>query len=213
MRSAFSVQRQLGVLRFEFLSGVPILTLKRPTNAQSPKLSLTPNAELVEGKIKIGGKFIKSLDKFIKIGYQASEFDTQANEAMSYLLKNCFIVEEEKTKLDYSTFPLSRGEMTAPEKCTLTISENTVLVTWEYLANPWFSKGEDKLMVALHVEDDKKSYSQIQTNVAYREAGRASFPIPITDKEVHLWLFFHNSDNAVGESRKNISDSVYFRIQ
>ncbi len=181
----------------------------RPAHVKNPQTKAQTHHR---DKIKIGSKFLKTLDRFIKIGYQASEFDTQANEAMSYLIKNCFVLEEGKTKLDYSTFPVSRGEMTASEKCTLTKSENTALVTWEYLANPWFSKGEDKLMVALHVEDDEKSYSQMLTNVAYREAGHASFPIPITDKPVHLWLFFHNSDNAVGESRKNVSDAVYFRL-
>ncbi len=181
----------------------------RPAHVRNPK---TPAQTRHRDKIKIGSKFIKSLHSFIEKGYQATEFDTQKNEAMSYLIKNCFIEEDGKVRLDYAQVPISRGEMTPPEKSIISITDNTVHISWEYNRNPWFCKGEDKLMVAIHVEDNERSYSQMLNNVAYREAGSTSVPIPITDKPKHLWFFFQNSDNEIGESRKNVSDSVYFRL-
>ena len=181
----------------------------RPAHVRNPKTAAQTRHR---DKIRIGGKFLRTLSQFIQVGYQETSKDTKANEAMSYLVKNCFIEENGKAKLDYSKFPISRGEMMAPADCNMTITGNKAEITWEY-ERTWYSKADDKLMIAIHVEDGDSSYTQMLNNAAYREACRTEFPIPITEKPVHLWLFFHNSDNQVGESRRNISDSVYFRIQ
>lgn len=161
-------------------------------------------------KLKLSGRIIKALRKFIDIGFQATELDMPMNEARQYMIKNCFYIEQENTVLDYSKVLISRGELKAPEEATLSLDGNTANITWKVPVKGDYTKGDDKLMVAMFIDEGIDGVSQMLHNVALRSDGKCSVPVPIHTGPLHIWIFFSQPDYCAGESRKKVSDSVYF---
>lgn len=181
----------------------------KPAHVSNPK---TKSQTHHRNKIRMAGRLVKGLRKFIDIGYQATDFDMPMNEARQYMIRNCFSNNNEDTVLDYSKVMIARGELLRPEETTLTIVNNTARVTWKTPVKGDYTNGDDKVMIAMYSDEGYEPLTQMLSNAAYRKAGEVTVSLPIHNQPLHLWMFFYQPDYCAGENRKKISDSVYLSI-
>ncbi len=181
----------------------------KSANVKNPD---TPGQRNHRGKIKLSSRFIKSIHSFIKIGYQATNHDSPSNEARQFIIKNCFTNGFDMPVLNYNTIPISRGTIAAPEDCTLTLNGNLAHITWKKPEKVNNVIKNDKVMIAMFIDEGKEGVSQMLSNVAYRTDGEADLQIPVHTTPVHIWMFFYNPDFTAGEDKGKVSDSVYVGV-
>lgn len=163
-------------------------------------------------KMRKTARFVKNSIKVIRIGYQQASSDSASNEIRSFIMKNCFVKVpgEPLPVLDFSKIMVSRGLISPPRNTTFSTEGKMATITWENVKlNDELSKSFDKLVVVLYGESGILGYSNSFDDLAVRKEMTATFEIPKHTFPWHVWIFFSNSDNAVGESRRKISDSVY----
>lgn len=170
----------------------------------------TPQQLAHRAKMKLTAKMVRVCLRAIQIGYQASDKDSPSNEFRSFVMKNCFVTGDQLPYIDHSKVMLSRGCLVPPRKTALTFENSKATVTWE---NEKFD-GElldlnDKVMIVMYREDSQSVDSRFLHNTWSRSDKTVTFTIEKHNTPWHLWMFFHNAEKAVGESRKKISDSVY----
>lgn len=178
----------------------------KPAHMHNPK---TPKQQNHRAKIILSSRFIKSIHKFIKIGYQATSLDYPSNEARQYLIKNCFIETPAGMALNYPAILVSRGELKMPEDFNMTAEGSTAAITWKTPVKHDYTDGMDKVMIAMFMDEGEEGVTWLKESVAFRADGKATIEIPAHQLPIHAWMFFYNAENATGESRKKISDSVY----
>lgn len=196
----------LGHLIYYYRKGKKCIRTK-PAHVFNPK---TASQTHYRTKMSMAGKLIRNLRKFIDIGYQATEMDMPMNEARQYMLNNCFTKSADgATIMDYPKVIISRGEIAKPQETSLTIEGNTAHINWKTPVKGDYTDGDDKVMIAMFMDEGKDGLSQLLCNVAYRKDGSCTVPVPLSDEPVHMWMFFYNPDIAPGESRRKVSESVY----
>lgn len=195
----------LGPVIYYIRNGKKCMRLK-PVYVKNPK---TKGQTHHRNKIRMAGRLVKELRKFIDIGYQASDFDMPMNEARQYIIRNCFNNNIENTALDYSKVMIARGELAKPEETTVTIENNSAHITWKTPVKGDYTSGDDKVMIAIYSDEGSEPLNQMVSNAAYRKAGAVTVSLPIHDQPLHLWMFYYQPDYCAGESRKKVSDSVY----
>ncbi|HLO90394.1 MAG TPA: DUF6266 family protein [Lentimicrobium sp.] len=160
-------------------------------------------------KIRVASKFLKTINEFIKIGYQDTSLDYPANEARQYVIKNCFNQTPDGPVLDYEKVLISRGEIAKPEGYKLTVEKDLVHIDWQTSPNDNVRRNDDRVKVVMYYFTDNDEKSQLINTPARRKDGTVTLSIPVHSSPVQVWMFFHNAEEKVGESRKNISDSVW----
>jgi hypothetical protein len=195
----------LGPIIYYTRNGKKCMRMK-PAHVKNPK---TKGQTHHRNKIKLAGRLIRGLRKFIDIGYQATDSDMPMNEARQYIIRNCFNNDVENTVLDYSQVMIARGELAKPEETTFTIENNSARITWKTPVRGDNTKGDDKVMIAMYSDEGSEPLAQMLSNAAYRKDGVVTVSIPIHDQPLHYWMFFYQPDYCTGESRRKISDSVY----
>ncbi len=178
----------------------------KPAHVENPQ---TEGQTHHRNKIKQAGRFIRSLKKFINIGYQDTDHDMPMNEIRKHLIQTCFDKKTEGTVLDYSRVMISRGELMKPEETTLIIEADAAHITWKSLAKGNHTNDDDKVMIAVFVDEGGDGQSELISNVAYRRDGSCTIPLPVHTAPMHIWMFYYNPDLIYTESKKKISDSVY----
>lgn len=170
----------------------------------------TPVQQSHRGRIRLSGQFLKECKRIIKIGYQASTKNNYFNEANSYMYYNCFTMDGGKEYLDFSKVKISRGNIPAPEDCTIVSSGITLDIKWRPYNKYERAYKSDHAVVLLY---DSEGKSHQFTEAALRSDSSALIKIP-NDAiyPFHVWIFFHNPGFEVGESKDKISDSVYLGI-
>lgn len=173
----------------------------------------TPGQLAHREKMRLTANFVRKCIKAIRIGYQASDKDSASNEIRSFIMKNCFVQGAALPELDYSKILVSRGNLVPPRNTTLTVDASTATITWENIkgANESF-KLSDRIIVVLYSEKDLDGFSNIVDELGTRKDMKASFNFSKRSLPLHAWMFFTNSDMAVGESRQKISNSVYLGV-
>lgn len=162
------------------------------------------------GKIRQSGQFLKECKRIIKIGFQASDKNNYFNEANSYMYYNCFRREDSKDYLDFSKVKISRGNIPAPEDCSIVLSGNKLEIKWRPYNKYERAFKSDHAVVMLY---DSEGKSHNFTEAALRSDSSAQIEIPKNAiYPLHVWMFFHNPGFNVGESKDKISDSVYLGI-
>lgn len=179
----------------------------RPAHVYNPKTVAQTNHR---NKLKLASRFVKSLDKFIRIGYQAATVDNAGNEARQHLMKECFIVTDHGPVLDFSSVIIARGEIPAPEECSLVVEDKTARITWKPGKGDYWN--DVKVMVAMFIDEGKEGVSQLLSNVAYQKDGACTVPIPIHNEPLHIWMFFSNPDYCPNENRRKVSGSIYLGV-
>lgn len=198
----------LGPLIYYYRKGKKCIRTK-PPHVHNPQTAQQTNHRT---KISMAGKLIRNLRKFIDIGYQATDIDMPMNEARKFMLNNCFDLSAEgATVLDYSKVLISRGQISKPEVTGFNIEGNTARINWKTPLKGDYTDGDDKVMIAMFMDEGKEGLSQLLSNVAYRKDGSCTIPVPIHTEPLHAWIFFYNPDIAPGESRMKVSDSVYLK--
>lgn len=195
----------MGNIVHYMLKGKKVMRLK-PAHMTNPQTTAQTNHRT---KIILSSRFVKAMNNFIKIGYQATSLDYPSNEARQYLMKKCFAITEAGPLLEYHTVVLSRGEIRKPEDTEMSINDTSANVSWKKPVPGDYNDGSDKVMIAIFSEEGEFGTSWLLSNVALRMDGNAVLQIPVHTKPIHVWMFFHNAEKAVGESRKKVSDSVY----
>lgn len=175
-----------------------------PAHVSNPRSAAQTNQR---NKLGMSSRFLKSLNRFILTGYQATELDTPANEARQHLMRDCFDITDNGPVLDYSRISIARGLIPAPVDCTMTKTGNSTLISWTPMRG---SRSADiKVMIAMYIDEEKEGISQMLSNVAYQKDGSCNVPVPIHSKPVHVWMFFSNADLYPYEHIKKVSNSVY----
>lgn len=198
----------LGNLVHYRLKGKQVVRHK-PAHMTNPKTVGQRNHRM---KIKLASRFVKSIYNFIKIGYQATSLDNPSNEARQYLIKNCFIVTTDSISFDYPSVLISRGGIKKPEDFSMTFDGNTAHITWKRPVKGDYTDGADRVMITLFSDEGLEGLSWLLSNAVTRQDGSALITVPIHSKPVHIWMFYYNSEKAVGEDRKKVSDSVYLGV-
>lgn len=201
----FNPNGSIGRLVHYTLKGKPIIRIK-PAHMTNPR---TPAQEAHRMKLKLASRFIKSNKKFIEIGYQGTSLDYPHNEARQFLMKNCFVNTADSVMLDYSKVMISRGEIKKPEDCQMTVADNQLSITWKKPVKGDKTKGTDKAMVTMFMDDGSDGTSELIRGLASRSEGSITIPIPKHEAPVQVWMFFYNAEEEVGQSKKNVSDSVW----
>jgi hypothetical protein len=178
----------------------------KPAHVENPK---TEGQVHHRNKIKLAGRLIRSLKKFINIGYQDTDFDMPMNEIRKHLIQNCFDKTTEGTVLDYSRVKIARGELMKPEETTLTIDAGSAHITWNNDVKGHYSNNDDKVMIALFIDEGDDGQSVLLSNVATRRDGACNIPLPAHTAPMHIWMFYYNPDLIYTESKKKVSDSAY----
>jgi len=187
------------------LRGKNVMRLK-PGIKNNPRTAKQQNHR---AKIRESSKFIRSINSFIKIGYQATPLDYAANEARQFIIKNCFIETPDGVKLNFPSILVSRGELKKPENYSMTVDGTTATITWKKPEKRDYTDGTDKVLIALYSDTPPEGSSWLKISVAFRSDGTATIEIPAHELPIHAWMFFYNAEKATGESKKKISDSVY----
>ncbi len=181
----------------------------KPAHVRNPR---TEGQTQHRNKIKQAGRLIRALKKFINIGYQDTDFDMPMNEIRKHLIQTCFDNTTEGTVLDYSRVLISRGELMKPEETTLTIEADKAHILWKTPLKSQFSNDDDKVMIAVFVDEGDDGQSDLLSSVAFRRDGTCTIPVPAQTAPMHIWMFYYNPDLIYSESRKKISDSVYLSV-
>ncbi|MGE5457520.1 MAG: DUF6266 family protein [Methanococcaceae archaeon] len=179
----------------------------RPAHVYNPKTVGQTNHR---NKLKLSSRFVKALDKFIRTGYQAATVDNAGNEARQHLMKECFVITDQGPVIDFSSVIIARGEIPAPEECTISVDGNMGHITWKPgIGDRW---NYVKVMVAMFIDEGKEGNSQMLSNVAYQKDGSCNVPIPLHTQPVHIWIFFSNPDLCPNEDKGKVSGSVYLGV-
>jgi hypothetical protein len=160
-------------------------------------------------KIKLASRFTKEFYKFIQIGYQETTMDYPSNEARSYLMRNCFDLTPSGPKMLYPLVKISRGNIKKPENCVVSTTDDQMQISWKKPEKKDYTDPSDKVMVALLAEEEDALVSHQISTTAFRKDGSVTLDIPAHNNPLQVWMFFSNSDVAVGESKDKISDSVW----
>lgn len=201
----YNPKGSIGNLTFYKIGSKNVIRIK-PAYVQDCKSEKQLNHR---AKIKIASRFTRELYKFIQIGYQATTMDYPSNEARSYLIRNCFDVTPDGPKLLYPLVMISRGNIKKPENCILSIIDGQMQITWEKPEKKDNTNPSDKVMVAMLAEEEDSLNCQQISTTAFRKDGVVSLDIPEHTNPLQIWMFFSNSEAAVGESKDKISDSVW----
>ncbi len=163
-------------------------------------------------KMRRSSQFLKSCLSIINIGYQATDQDSQSNEARSFIVKNCFIKGNPLPVLDFSKVQISRGLISAPENVTMTQQDSTVTITWKVPVKGESSNRSDNVIVVMYADDKTESKVHALKNVAQRIDGTVTLKIPKSSSPLHVWMFFSWPDESPKENKSKISDSVYLGV-
>jgi len=190
--------------------GKNVMRLK-PANYDDPK---TPKQLAHREKIRVTGQFTATCKRFLNIGYQDAPvaMDNASNEARSFILNNCFDTSGVLPVLDYSKIRISRGLITPPVITHVAVEGGNMTISWAPPVKGEGTNGDDKVMVMFFTTNGEDNYAYFHQDLAVRSAGRATVRLPVSDNPVYGWMFFHNPNVAVGESRGKISDSVYLGV-
>jgi len=201
------IQNSLGNVVHYTRKGKKIARLKT-ASYHDPK---SPKQLFHREKVRLAGQFTATCKRFINIGYQAAPeaMDNASNEARSYILKNCFNTSGDLPLLDYSKIPISRGLIPAPIITSVTNENGLLTITWKTPVKGDGTRGNDRVMIMFYTSNGAEAFSYYYPDVSTRSAGTVSVAIPTASSALHCWMFFHNPNVAVGESRERISGSVY----
>lgn len=195
----------LGPIIHYYRNGKYCMRMK-PPHVENPR---TEGQTHHRNKIKLAGRLIRSLKKFINIGYQDTEFDMPMNEIRKHLIQTCFDKTSDGTVLDYSRVQISRGELMKPEETTIKLEADKALITWKTPVKGHYTNDDDKVMIAVFVDEGDDGQSVLLSNVACRRDGSCIIPLPVHTAPMHIWMFYYNPDLFYTESKKKISNSVY----
>lgn len=201
----YHAKGSIGNLTFYRLGDKDVIRIK-PAHVRNPRTKAQTNHRL---KIKLASRLLKSIHSFIQIGYQETSLDYPANEARQYLMKNCFDITDNGPVIDYSKVIISRGSITKPEEIKFVADDDKFEITWKIPVKGDYTNGEDRLMIAMFMDQDIEGKSELVVSPARRKDGIVTANIPDHKAPVQIWIFFYNAEEAVGESRMKISDSVY----
>ncbi len=201
----FKAKGRIGNLVFYNLKGEDLIRVI-PANVHNPNTTAQSNHRT---KVKLASKFLKTMNEFIKIGYQATSADYPANEARQYLIKNCFNITPAGPVLDYKKVLIARGDIPAPLEYKMSVEANSASISWKTSTRDTVKRQDDRAMVAMFMEDGEKSTSELMHTPAHRRDGSVTVTIPSHTVPAQIWMFFYNAEEEVGKSRKNISDSVW----
>lgn len=195
----------LGPIIYYMRNGKKYMRTK-PGHVHNPK---TQGQTHHRTKIRLAARLVKALRKFIDIGYQATDLDMPMNEARQYIIRNCFNSDVENTTLDYSKVRISRGELPPPQDSTLSIEGNTARITWKTPVKGDYTKGDDKVMIAMFIDEGEAGISKMESGIAKRSDGSCTISLPEHTAPIHIWMFFYQPDLCPGESMRKVSESVY----
>lgn len=176
-----------------------------PAHVYNPKTTGQTNHRT---KIRMASKFIKSFDSFIKIGYQATSLDNYSNEARQFMIKNCFNITPAGPVFDFPKVLISRGELPMAEGCDMLVEDKSITITWDASASEGRRRKDDRVMVVFYMDEDGGKCVELDTD-ARRGDRSVILEVPNHKVPVQVWMFFYNAEEAVGESRKKISNSVW----
>ncbi len=179
----------------------------------------SPAQQFQRTKLKLTSRFVNSLKSTIKTGYQATDedrYDNYSNEIRQNILKTCFVNVDDQPVLLYEKIKISRGDIKAPEDCTMQIAEipdskgmKMATITWKKPEESDVENKSDKVVIATFSDIGIYGESATHSNLAERKDGTVMIPITRSNAPVNIWMFFQNNDAATGESKLKISDSVY----
>jgi len=171
----------------------------------------TPNQLKHRHKMRLAGEFTSSCKRFLAIGFQDAprSMDNASNEARSYIIKNCFDTTGDLPVLDYSKISISRGYIQRPEITSTILEGRNLVIKWRLPYRGENVKADDRVMVMAYSDFGILNKSQFFFDIATRSEGTATIQLPLSTEPVHTWMFFHNPNAVIGESRNKISDSVY----
>lgn len=178
----------------------------KPAHVRNPK---TPKQLNHRFKIRMTGRFLRSILPFIRVGFQATEMDSQYNEAASYMLRNCFMLVDKKMEVNYKSIMISRGEIKPPANVSMLVDVNNVTISWKLPVPKDRTNPEDKVQIALFCDEGESGLSWLHKSVAKRGDGTVTIAVVPQQKPIHAWMFFYNPDINIGEDKKKISNSVY----
>jgi len=204
------IHNSLGSVVHYNRKGKKVMRLK-PANYVDPK---SPKQLFHREKVRLAGQFTATCKRFLNIGYQDAPeaMDNSSNEARSYILKNCFDTSGELPALDYSIIPISRGLIAAPVITSVTTENGLLTITWKTPVKGDGTRGNDRVMIMFYTSTGAEAFSYYYPDVATRSAGSVSVAIPTSSSTLHCWVFFHNPNVEVGESRSKVSGSVYVGV-
>lgn len=180
----------------------------KPANYRDPQ---SPKQLIHREKMRLASRFTATCKRFIYIGYQdcQSGMETPVNEARSYIMKNCFDTSGVLPVMVYSKIPISRGLITPPDIKSISAQNGMLIITWAVPVKGDGTRGNDQVMIMFYTSTGAEAFSYFYQDVATRSAGTVSVAIPTSSSPMHCWMFFHNPNAAVGESRERVSGSVY----
>ena len=178
----------------------------KPSHVNDPE---TPAQMNHRKKIRLSSRIIKAMAPMIKIGYQGTLMDQPGNEARSYILKNTFEKSGDTVELNYSKVLIARGELRQPDGYTLEVNENVAIIKWLMPSKgyDWFA--DDKVMIGMYSEEGREGFAKLISNAALRKDLNAVVQVPPHKMPLHVWMFYYAPGFVVGESQRNVSNSVY----
>lgn len=155
-------------------------------------------------------EFLKTITPFVRVGFQMSTEGrlTAFNAAMSYNMKNAFIMEAENVSLDFSKVLVSKGPLFVAPNINVEKSDNELIITWDATISANTNrigkpKRSDQAMILAYNSVKKQSVYDLNAGKRHASAAIIELPIDWKSDKIEVFIAFKNAEGNV------VSDSVY----
>ena len=215
-----SMSGRLGNIVFYKVNGKTRSRLIAANFKESNKVSQLYN------KLSMGvvSRFVAKNSAVINIGYQGPAKGYPVQEAISAIWKSAIVLPDipmdaKVTKnpasypvptLDYSRIAISRGLISLPEFTEISLTGNTLTLSWPAAVPSRASSREDQLTGLICSEEGKSAPFY---DIGKRSSGTGTIKIPgILQGRLHAWFFWCNPYKNPEPSPENVSGSVYVSL-
>lgn len=172
--------------------------LTKPTN---PKTEKQVNQR---SKFTLALNFLKPITPFLRVGYKLfTTKQTAFNAAMSHVLNNAVIGDNENAVIDFASVLVSKGTLNTAIGATASYISGTITFTWVDNSNTTLANATDKALIVVYNEAKSEAVYGVEGSDRLSLSQSIQLPEEWLGDRVHMYLGFITADG------KNVSNSVY----
>lgn len=177
--------------------GVPYMRT-RPAHMTNPR---TEKQQGQRSKFQIALHFLRTLTPFLRTGYREfADGQTAFNAAMSYIMKNAMVEDEQGWMIDYGKVLVSHGSLTQVSAATVTTEGNKAGFTWVDNSGQGNATATDEALIVVY--NPEKNQAVYNTAAGRRADQKAELSLP-QEWEDDLLIAYLGFGSADDESVAN----------
>lgn len=175
--------------------------LTKPSN---PKTEKQTNQRT---KFTLALNFLKPITPFLRIGYKLhTAKQTAFNAAMSQVLTNAIIGDNENAVINYSAVQVSKGTLASAISATATVNTGTIILSWEDNSGSTMANTTDKALIVIYNEAKSEAIYEMAGSDRISLSHSMQLPEDWVGERVHAFLGF------ITEDGKNVANSIYVGV-